>query len=207
MQQTTTIAMIAGLGLATVACGQVIGFSGDPTASAEQTGAMFSGNLEYTYLGGNDGQLSIDLTNDSPLAVGGFLTGLIFRAAAGDDPLIATLGSSNPATFLDTGPALGGGFGSFDGGAALGGNFLGGGTPSDGLGLGDMGMFTFDISSADASTLTSSSFLGTADQPGLLVRFRGLNGGLSDMVPVVIPAPSALALLGLGGLAATRRRR
>jgi hypothetical protein len=39
----------------------------------------------------------------------------------------------------------------------------------------------------------------------MLVRFRGQEFGGSDMVPV--PAPASLALLGLGGLMASRRRR
>jgi hypothetical protein len=192
---------------ASTALAQVVGISGDIAGSAEGTGATFSGSVEYVHLGGNDGQLTIDLTNDSPAPVGGFLTGLLFRGSAGDGPLLASLASADPTSFLDTGAAFAGPFGSFDGGAALNGNWLGGGDPSLGLGIGQGGRFIFEIDSANASLLTTASFFGSADQPGMVMRFRGLNGGLSDMVPVVIPAPSALALLGLGGLVATRRRR
>ncbi len=192
---------------ASTASAQVVSISGDVSGSAEGTGANFSGSVEYVHLGGNDGQLTIDLTNDSPASVGGFLTGLLFRGSASDGPLLASLSSANPTTFLDTGPVAAGSFGSFDGGAALNGNWQGGGTPSFGLGIGQSGQFVFDIDSANASLLTTASFLGSADDPGMVMRFRGLTGGFSDKVPVAIPAPSALALLGLGGLVATRRRR
>lgn len=207
MKLATILAAAAGVsaGVATLAHGQVIDFTGVVSASSERTGANYSGSLEYVHLGGDAGRLTIDLTNNSPASVGGFLTGLVFRAVPVDSPLGATLGSADPATFLDTGPSHGGGFGLFDGGAALGGNFLGGGTPSFGLGLGQSGQFSFDITSTNAGVLTSASFVGTGDQPGLLVRFRGLEFGQSDMVPV--PAPASALLLGLGGLVATRRRR
>lgn len=208
MKLGTIIAGGAALALtASSASAQVVTFSGDVSGSSERTGANFSGSLEYVHLGGDDGQLTIDLTNDSSVAVGGFLTGFIFRVGRPDGPAGAALGSADPATFLDTGPVDAGAFGSFDGGAALDGHWQGGGTPSFGLDLGESGRFVFDIDSANASLLTSASFIGTVDEPGMVMRFRGLEGGLSDKVPVFVPAPSALAVLGLGSLVATRRRR
>lgn len=207
MFKTLAITLALAAGLTTSAHGQVIGFNGDVSASAERTGATFLGSLEYVHLGGDAGRLTIDLTNDSTVSVGGFLTGLLFRGSSSDGPLGASLFSANPVAFLDTGAADAGSFGSFDGGAALNGHWQGGGDPSFGLGIGQSGQFIFDISSANASLLTSESFIGSADEPGMVMRFRGLQGGLSDKVPVFIPAPTALAVLGLGGLAATRRRR
>ncbi len=207
MHTTRILAVVAAAGEATLAHGQVVSFSGDMAASSEQTGAMFSGSLEYTYLGGNDGRLSIDVTNDSPLAVGGFMTGLVFRASGDNDPLATLLASADPVSFLDLGSFHASPFGQFDGGAAVGANWLGGGDPSVGLGIGESGRFIFEISSADAGSLTSNDFIGSVDSPGMVMRFRGLEGGLSDKVPVFVPAPSALALLGMGGLMATRRRR
>ena len=202
---TIVSAAVAAAGLATVAQAQVISFSGVVSASSEQTGSNFSGDLEYVHLGGASGQLTINLSNETSASVGGFMTGLIFRAVPVDSPLGGSLASANPATFLNTGASSGGGFGMFDGGAALNGNFLGGGTPSFGIGMGGSGQFVFDITSTDAPLLTSASFLGTDAEPGLLIRFRGLTGGGSDMVPV--PAPASVALFGLGGLMASRRRR
>jgi hypothetical protein len=193
--------------VASSAVAQVLTFSGDIAGSAEQTGANFSGSVEYVHLGGNDGQLTIDLTNDSPAPVGGFLTGFLFRGSSADGPLLASLSAANPVAFLDTGAVAAGSFGVFDGGAALGGNWQGGGNPSFGLAIGQSGQFVFDIDSAGASLLTTASFLGSVDEPGMVMRFRGLTGGFSDKVPLAVPAPSAMALLALGGLVATRRRR
>lgn len=202
----------AVLGLtASVGMAQVVSFTGDVSASAEMTGANFSGSLEYVHVAGEIGRLSIELTNITPLNVSGFLTGFIFRSDASSNSIDAMLDFADPASFLNTGPQLGGGFGMFEGGAALFGSFLGGGSPVGGLANGQSGTFDFFISSDSAATLTSADFIGTSESPGLLVRFRGLSGGGSDMVPV--PAPGGLALLGmgglggLGGLLATRRRR
>lgn len=184
---------------------QVVDVSGVVAASAERTGANFSASVEYAHMGGMAGRLTIDLTNDSMASVGGFLTAIAFRAIPTDSTVDITLASADPSVFLDTGAVRGGGFGEFDGGAGLWGAFLGGGSPRAGLGTGESGRFVFDITTPNAALLSTESFIGTVDEPGLLIRFRGLNDNLSDMVPV--PAPASLALFGLGGLMATRRRR
>ena len=209
------IACLAAFGLATgAAIADTVDIQGVIAASEEQTGATYSGSLEYSFIGGSTGELKVSLTNDSPASVGGFLTGFLFRA---DAVTGASLISANPTAFEDTGAGSGASFGTFDGGAALRGNFLGGGSPSAGLGIGESGMFVFSITSASASTISAMDFLGSLDDPhtttGFLVRFRGLDDGGSDKVPgggfeVVVPLPGAGALAAVGlALVGVRRRR
>lgn len=203
---------VAGLAVG-VAKADVVSIQGVVSGSTEATGATYSGSLEYNFMGGNTGELKVTLTNDSPASVGGFLTGFLFRA---DAVTGATLTSANPVFFNDTGADSGSPFGTFDGGAALGGSFLGGGSPTNGLAVGQTGNFVFSITSATASTLNAADFLGTLDSHssvGFLVRFRGLTDGGSDKVPgggtdtVVIPLPNAGMLAGAGLLALGLRRR
>jgi hypothetical protein len=61
--------------------------------------------------------------------------------------------------------------------------------------------------------LSATDFLGSLDNPGFLVRFRGLEGGGSDKVPgggfqVVVPLPGAGAMAAAGlAFVGFRRRR
>lgn len=205
------IASLAVLGLSTGAVlADSVDIQGVVGSSAEQTGATYSGSLEYNFISGSTGELKVSLTNDTPASVGGFLTGFLFRA----DAITGTgLNSANPSEFLDTGTESAAPFGMFDGGAALRGSFLGGGNPSDGLAVGESGMFMFSITSATASTISAADFLGTLNEPGFIVRFRGLADGGSDKVPgggfeVVVPLPGAGAMAAAGlAFVGLRRRR
>ncbi len=206
------MASLAVLGLsAGVAFADSVNIQGVIASSTEQTGATYSGSLEYTFIGGSMGELKVSLTNDTPASVGGFLTGFLFRA----DAVTGTgLTSANPSAFLSTGAGSGSPFGTFDGGAALGGSFLGGGSPTSGLAVGQSGMFMFSITSATASSISAADFLGSLAAPGFVVRFRGLLDGGSDKVPggpgvdVVVPLPGAGALAAAGlAFVGLRRRR
>lgn len=207
----TILVCIAALGMgAGAAIADSVDIQGIVGGSAEQTGATYSGSLEYNFIGGSTGELKVSLTNDTPASVGGFLTGFLFRA---DAVTGAGLNSANPAAFQSTGAGSGAPYGTFDGGAALGGSFLGGGNPSNGLAIGESGMFMFSITSATASTISAADFLGSLDEPGFLVRFRGLADGGSDKVPgggfqVVVPLPGAgvMAAAGLAFVGLRRRR-
>lgn len=207
---SSKLVCVAALGLsAAVAAADTVAIQGVVAASTESTGATYSGTLEYNFISGSTGELKVSLSNDSPAAVGGFLTGFLFRA---DAVTGAALNSANPSDFQSTGAGSGAPFGTFDGGAALGGNFLGGGSPNNGLAIGESGMFIFSVSSASASSISAADFLGTLDEPGFLVRFKGLTGGGSDKVPgggflVAVPLPGAGALAGVGLLAVGIRRR
>lgn len=181
-------------------------FAADTAASAENTGSKYSGSLQYDFLGGTTGQLTITLNNDTPAIVGGYLTAIVFRFDTAG-PASTVLMSSTVPGLTDTGVVNGAPFGTFMGGAGTGGQFTGGGAPSQGLAIGGSATFVWQITAPDASALNELSFLDATSQPSLVVRFRGLDNGGSDKVPgTLVPAPASLAMLA-GGMIATRRRR
>lgn len=178
----------------------------DGANSTEGLGS-FTGSLAYEFDPFADlGFLSVTLTNTSDPDNGGFITGFVFNIASADDDASATFTSgSHPFENLTDGGLNAEPFGNpFDAGAALGGAFQGGGSPTQGIAVGDTGIFEFDVMAFDAADLTALSFLpGGPSEFNFIVRFRGFENGDSDKVPAsVIPLPPALALGGLGLLGA-----
>jgi MYXO-CTERM domain-containing protein len=165
----------------------------------------FAGTLTYTHVAGNQGTLDVSLTNTSPVGNGGFITGFVYNIINGGAGRTASLSARPNANWQLVLNESANPFGTFDAGAALGGNWEGGGNPNNGIGVGDTGNFTFAITAPNAGSLTASSFVGASAPFQFIVRFRGFQNGQSDKVPV--PTPGALALLGAGGLIASRRRR
>ena len=178
--------------------------------SATGLGA-FTGSMTWTYLGGGNGSLGITITNTSLPANGGHLTGLAFNTVSG-----VTLSLSSGRTgFSGMTNVQASPFENLDFGTALGGNWLGGGNPSAGIGVGVTDSFVFGVSGSSSllASLTDSSFFDTASLPGFAARFRGFAGGGSDKVggttTNIVPLPQTLALAcgGLVGLAFLRRRK
>lgn len=202
MTQKTLISVLAAA-LASPAFAQTIYFQGNPALSSEGTGATYSGEMEYD---STLQELSISLTNTTPAAIGGFITALAFLIDSSDPAASATLMNANPAMFANTGSVFTGGtFGNYKAGAGVGGDFLGGGPPN-GIAIGDTGSFVFNVSASDAGSLTTASFL--SNPTDLLVRFRGLDDGGSDVVGTNVPTPAAAITLALaGGLVGGARRR
>ncbi len=177
----------------------------------------FTGNLIYSYASPTNATLSLSLNNTSDPTNGGFITAFVFNNPS--DYITQVLLSSSPSNFqllgltdngIDASP-----FGAFDFGAGISDNFLGGGNPNDGIGVGESGAFVFTLSGDNLNMLDEISFLerelsfeGNPSEP-FIVRFRGFNNGGSDKVPdcYVIPEPTTLSLLGLGLLAFVRRKR
>jgi hypothetical protein len=105
-------------------------------------------------------------------------------------------------------------FPNFDFGAAVGGNWLGGGSPNSGIAAGASGALSFNVSGDDSllASLTDASFFDTTNGYGFAARFRGFEDGGSDKVPgelLVAPLPQTLGLAAasIGGLAFLRRRK
>lgn len=181
----------------------------------------FSGSLEYFYDDADAaiGRLVVKLTNTTPVG-GGYLTGFLMN---NPDPITSISGFAAPnATWQQLGLSdnglSGNPFGDFDFGAALDGDFLGGGSPNDGIAVFDTGTFTFDFAGTALDALTTLSFTQafSTDPPGstygpefFLARFKGIDAGAgSDKVPAaVVPIPGTLILLGSGILALVGLRR
>lgn len=170
-------------------------------ASSQSTGMLgdFVGDFNFSMVDANSGTITVQLTNTSQPINGGFITGFVFNnpgnaitsaSLAGTNGSFQLLGG---ATYNNTVP--GNPFGDFDIGAALGGNFLGGGNPNFGIGVGDTDTFVFSVSGTGVGSLTNANFFnelsdnssqGHNDQ-FFLVRFRGFINGGSDKVPAGDP--------------------
>lgn len=201
-------ALLVATAAAAPALADVIHVSSYAPGSTEGLGA-FTGSMRYTPTGETTGTLSISLTNTSEHA-GGRITGFLLRIP--DPAAMAALSgpSQTHPLFLDTGAADAPPFGSFDAGAALGGDWLGGGSPAGGISIGETGVFEFTVTGPDAGSRSTSGFITEGEPFSLVVRFRGFDNGGSDKVPAVamiVPGPGAAALLGLAAAVATRRRR
>ena len=166
----------------------------------------FTGSLEYVFDPFGDLDfLSVTLTNTSDPVNGGFITGFVFNIASADDEASATLTSgSHPFENLTDGGLNAQPFGNpFDAGAALGGAFLGGGSPTEGIAVGDTGIFEFDVMAFDAADLTARYLTDGPFEFNFIVRFKEFENGGSEKVPGrIIPLPPALVLGGLGLLGA-----
>lgn len=178
---------------------------GDMANSSEGL-ANFSGSLDYLHIGGNQGLLTVSLTNTTDPLVGGFITGFAFNIDSADAAATALL-IAGDYPFVGMVNVNGTPFGTFDAGAAISGNFQGGGPPNNGIAVGNTGVFVFNVFASDAASLTETSFI-SASGVNFLVRMMGLDDGGSDKVPgLQVPTPATAALLILAGLTGTRRRR
>ena len=201
------------IALVTVAASAVAGTAGASIVNfvsnvgLEELGA-FTGSMEWDYSGGIQGFLNVSLTNTSPAENGGYLTGFVFNVAHNLD--LKVVYDEAHAQWDDIADVDANPLGTFDHGAAIGGNWLGGGQPwGAGIGVGQTFVFQFDVrGSADLlASMTAHDFFDESDGWGFAARFRGFDDEGSDKVTASLPAPGAVALLGLGALGARRRRR
>lgn len=193
------------------------------SGSTSNLGA-FTGSITYDDVS----TLTITLRNTTP-AGGGYITGFLFNI---DGNATANLTPSPSGNFLDlvtSGNLSGSPFGDFEAGAALGGNFLGGGSPNNGIAVDTERTFTFNVTGDDASSLVVHDFIselsdGSDDHDAaFLVRFRGIDLGegsdkvpgtevpcRDDCTPIPLPAAvwAAMPIFGmLGGKSMLRKLR
>ncbi|MGH7213800.1 MAG: hypothetical protein ACREIT_03435 [Tepidisphaeraceae bacterium] len=223
-----TLALLAAFGAlgASSASAGSIAIQSDPANSTSGLGA-FTGSLDYTGT-----VLTVTLTNISDPGNGGYITGLLLNIDDADDDATATFVDTddlsttglNESDFSNTGAGNGGQpFGAFEFGAALGGNFNGGGNPNKGIGVGQTGIFKFNVSDPDSEVFDVHDFLSefspgqgnNAKTAAMLVRFKGFCDDGSDKVPgakvcPAVPLPPAawasLSTLGLIGAVGMRRK-
>ncbi|MBN9520922.1 hypothetical protein J0H58_20770 [bacterium] len=166
----------------------------------------FSGTIAVDNINSGTAMVRVSLTNTSPKANGGYITGFAFNLPV---PLAsATLTTAAPSSFNLAGGGTfdnaignyddvpGQPFGFFDVGAGLGADgSLNSGSPTSGLAVGQTGTFTFTLTSNpgqfDLNQLSAELLLSLASanpQGGgaqaFLVRFRGFKNGGSDKVVI-----------------------
>ena len=203
------IAAIAGLGVST-ANADLINIVSNNAASSENLGS-YTGTLSYTALTANTASIVLTLTNTTSAGVGGYITAVALMHSSNYAGATLTLTSSTDADFGNLAPPVSSSpFGSFQGGASTSSSWLGGGAPSAGVSVGQSITLTFSLTGTNMGLLSAADLVGLhSGSYDMAVRFRGMTAGGSDKVPglIVTPTPGAAAALGLGGLAACRRRR
>ena len=159
--------------------------------------------------------LTILLKNTSPAANAGFIVADAFNLPAGVAATLFSTTDPDFATFLE-GTVSTPPFGSRTDIVSLGGDFDNaftgaGGSPNDGIGVGQSAQFVFSLSSAGVNETDVFN--------SELVRFKGFTNGKSDKTgveldgpngpPAAVPEPMTLLLVGPGmaGLAWLRHRR
>ena len=78
---------------------QALVIFGDTAKSTEHTGSTFTADLTYSFSNPSSGTLSIDLTNQTPAAVGGFLTAFVLNNP--EDKISSATLSTSPTCQLD----------------------------------------------------------------------------------------------------------
>jgi hypothetical protein len=185
---------------------------------------QYSGSMTFSHAGGTSATLSVTLKNLETTAAGGKITGFVFGAPSISGLTFAlvsvpSIPNANRTWQIATGRnAAANPFGMYALGAAIGGNFLRGGSPNTGLAVGETGTWVFSVTGSESSlaSIVAADFW-SANEFGFVARFRGFADGGSDKTPgviipleslVVVPVPAPVLLAGAGlliGVAARRR--
>jgi hypothetical protein len=192
----------------------------------------FTGKFEVDNVSTTSAVIRVTLTNTSAAAGGGYITGFAFNNP--DNLITGAVLTATPTNYnsfqllgpdtynntVDASP-----FGKFDIGAAVGGDWTGGGSPTTGILAGNTATFEFTLTGTGLDTITALDILselskmqGNKTGEEFIVRFKGFNNGNSDKVgavvthggnppppppppsnPVPAPAGLILGLIGIGG--------
>jgi len=155
------------------------------------------GNCTYSVTLSGD-QLTLGLTNTSPTANGGYITAVAFNLAGAAS--ITSVTTTDADFYLTPPPVSTGGSinvapdGTREFVMSVTNDYLGGGSPNSGIGVGGAATFTFTLGGTFGS-VTEANVFGSS-----LVRFRGFENGDSDKDKVTtrVPEPASLLLLGAG---------
>lgn len=192
--------------IASAASSAVTTASYAPCGSTDGIGS-FRAAVSYAHSGGASATLTIALLNDTPVASGGYITGLALNGGTGVGSM--TFVSCTNRSFDNAGsPVAASPYGNFMAGAAVGGDWTGGGSPVAGIAVGMTATFVFTMTGAatDLAMLTAEDCLRQGGY-AMAVRFRGGVGGWSDkVIGCAMPAPGAIAMLAAAGVVGTRRR-
>jgi len=171
----------------------------------------YSGEINWTapVMGsGGPGTFVLTLTNTSVPSNGGYITGFAFNLVDGLTPdfLEDSTGLPGWQQLINANAEP---WGIFDTGAALGGTWGGGGSPLGGIPVGEAWQFTFMIYGDEAylRALALENFFHQTAGYEFAGRFKGFDDDGSDKAPANLPAPGAIAVLALAGVAAQRGRR
>ncbi|MBA2882893.1 hypothetical protein HNR65_003248 [Desulfosalsimonas propionicica] len=170
----------------------------------ESLGA-FEGDFSFMAASNTSATIDVSLTNTSPADNGGYLTAFAFFVPVASFSVEdSILGNFD----LLAGPVQASPYADFDLGASANTTWLGQGSPNDGIGVGDTGVFQFTLSGTGFLGLTEDSFFNAGD-PWFAARFMGFEDDGSDKVPARVPEPAIMLLVGVGlaGIAAYGRKR
>lgn len=177
------------------------------TNGVESLGS-FSAQVTYDYSGGSSAILTVFVTNTTSASTGGYITAVALTAAGASG---ISFSSSTSAAFNGlSGPVAANPYGDFASGASTSSSWLGGGSPTSGISVGNSATFIFNLTglASNLASVTADNVLQATGNNGLVVRFRGMaNGGSDKVIAYVVPAPAGLAVLGLLAAPRARRRR
>lgn len=193
----------------------------------------YTASLSHIKVSDDVATLIVNIRNDTDTLPGGKITALAFNnpfnRIVGVSAFRRTgnlnfnsIGGATYQNTVDVDP-----FGDMDIGASISSQFAGGGSPNDGIAIGQSATFEWDVTGTDVGNLSAMDFVNelsentTDDKKAFfLVRFRGFDNGGSDKSVggefdpnggSSVPEPSAVAVwsllscLGLG--VALKRRR